>query len=85
VSIGGNVSGSVIVTGDNNQVHQQTTAASFPGTPASSVAEPAALAIWREKLEFLLAQEPLVTDPAQKFALKKQIEEAQAKIRALGG
>ena len=38
---------------------------------------------WREKLDFLLEEEPLITDPDQKFALKKRIEEARAKLREL--
>jgi hypothetical protein len=42
-----------------------------------------ALAVWREKLEFLLAQEAVVSDPNQKFALHKQIAEAREKIREL--
>ncbi|MBF0551670.1 MAG: toll/interleukin-1 receptor domain-containing protein [Deltaproteobacteria bacterium] len=46
----------------------------FPGMPSS------ALDVWREKLEFLRCQEPIITDPAQKFALKKQIQEAEAKV-----
>ena len=43
-----------------------------------------AVAIWQEKLEFLQAQEAIVADPSQKFALRKQIEEAQRKIQELG-
>ncbi|MBL8470424.1 MAG: toll/interleukin-1 receptor domain-containing protein [Rhodocyclaceae bacterium] len=42
-----------------------------------------ALAIWLEKLEFLRQQEAIAADAAQKFAIKKQIEEAEAKIREL--
>ncbi len=48
-----------------------------PGTPSS------AASIWQEKLEFLRQQEAICADPAQKFALKKQIEEAEAKLKAL--
>lgn len=44
-----------------------------------------ALTIWRERLDFLQQQEAIASDSAQKFTLKKQIEEAQAKIRELGG
>ena len=47
---------------------------SFPG------AESKALGVWREKLEFLQAQEPLITSPDQKFAIRKQIEEAEKRI-----
>ena len=41
------------------------------------------LDIWREKLEFLLRHEAIVSDPGQKFTLKKQIAEVEAKIREL--
>jgi hypothetical protein len=51
----------------------------FPGVASS------ALAVWREKLEFLRSQEPIIVDPAQKFALQKQIQETVAKVRELGG
>lgn len=46
----------------------------FPGSASSAVY------VWREKLEFLRSQEPTIVDPAQKFALQKQIQEAKAKI-----
>jgi hypothetical protein len=39
----------------------------------------------REKLAFLQEEEAKAADPAQKFQLRKQIEEAQAKILNLGG
>jgi len=39
--------------------------------------------LWQEKLSFLQEQEAITADPAQKFALKKQIEEAKAKIKEL--
>lgn len=42
-------------------------------------------AVWQEKLDYLQQQEAIVSDPAQKFALKKQIEEAEQKIREFGG
>lgn len=41
------------------------------------------LDIWREKLDFLMSQEAVVSDPGQKFTLKKQIAEVEAKIREL--
>jgi hypothetical protein len=44
-----------------------------------------ALALWREKLDFLLEQEALAVDAAQIFTLRKRIEEAQKKIQELGG
>ena len=57
-----------------------------PATPAASAAPAGgALAIWRDKLAFLLVEEAISVDPAMKFRLKHLIEEAQAKIRALGG
>lgn len=45
----------------------------------------AAMSIWKEKLGYLREQEAFVSDPAQKFTLKKNIEEAETKIRELGG
>ena len=39
--------------------------------------------IWREKLDYLLEQEAMTADPATKFALRKQIEEARNKIDGL--
>ncbi len=51
----------------------------FPGQASTAVE------VWREKLEFLQAQEPLLTAPDQKFTLTKQIEEAQRKIEELDG
>jgi len=44
-----------------------------------------ALGVWQEKLDYLRQQEAIASDPAQKFAIKKQIEEAKEKIRELGG
>jgi tetratricopeptide (TPR) repeat protein len=65
-------------------------APSFPGTPApmqqirtTPNRTGGALAIWQEKLEFLRGQEAIAADAAQKFALKKQIEEAMEKISEL--
>jgi hypothetical protein len=49
--------------------------------PPGATKPSAALAIWKEKLEFLHLQEAIISDPAQKFTIKKQIEEAEAKIR----
>lgn len=54
-------------------------------SPPPSIPNPAALAQWREQLEYLQVQEAIVADPAQKFALKKQIETAKGKIREYGG
>ncbi|HLX10570.1 MAG TPA: TIR domain-containing protein [Thermoanaerobaculia bacterium] len=57
-------------------------AASYPGgaPPAGS-----ALAVWHEKLDFLEVQEASAADPAQLFALRKQIENARLRIESLGG
>ncbi len=54
-------------------------------TPRTLPSEAAsAVALWREKIEFLRQQEAITSDPAQKFSLKKQIQEAEAKIAELG-
>lgn len=51
----------------------------------TSLHEGGSMAVWKEKLEYLREQEAIIADPAQKFALKKQIEEAERKIHELGG
>ena len=76
VHIGGNVSRSVIVTG------------SEPGgyvsrAGATRIVESTACQIWRQKLAYLLKSEATINDPAAKFALSRQIEEARAKIEEL--
>ena len=53
--------------------------------PTVSTQTSGAVAIWQEKLAFLQEQEAITADPGQKFALKKQIQEAQQKIRELSG
>ncbi|HVG06270.1 MAG TPA: TIR domain-containing protein [Thermoanaerobaculia bacterium] len=60
---------------------------SFPGVSPAAAANPGsgALAIWKEKLEFLLKAEATASDPAQQFTLQQQIKEARAKIQELGG
>ena len=50
-----------------------------PGVKSSGSAS----SLWREKLEFLREQEAIASDPAQKYSLKKQIEEALHKISTL--
>jgi hypothetical protein len=59
----------------------------FPGVSPAAAANlgSGALAIWKEKLNFLLEQEPQAEGATQKFALRKQIEEARKKIQELGG
>ena len=44
-----------------------------------------ALAAWRQKLALLQIEEAKVVDPAHKFKIQRDIDEAQAKIRELGG
>lgn len=56
-----------------------------PQTSSSSGASSPAITLWKEKLEFLQAQEVTAVSADQKFAIKKQIEEAKQKIRDLGG
>ncbi len=53
--------------------------------PTASTQTSGAVALWQQKLAFLQEQEAITADPSQKFALKKQIEEAQQKIRDLNG
>ncbi|MEM6838762.1 MAG: TIR domain-containing protein [Cyanobacteria bacterium P01_C01_bin.120] len=53
--------------------------------PTASPPTGGAVDLWQQKLAFLQEQEAIAADAAQKFALKKQIEEAQQKIRELGG
>ena len=66
-------------------------AVAYPKQPQANPKQPqakvgsSALSLWREKLEFLREQEALAVDASQKFALRKQIEEAESKIRELGG
>ncbi|HVT19011.1 MAG TPA: toll/interleukin-1 receptor domain-containing protein [Thermoanaerobaculia bacterium] len=54
--------------------------AAYPGKELSGGG---ALRLWREKLEYLEEHEAIAADPAQKFALCKQIEEARRRIREL--
>ena len=45
-----------------------------------------ALAIWRQRLEFMLVEDALCVDPAMKFRLEaSDCNEAEEKIRSLGG
>ncbi len=46
--------------------------------------ESGAATLWREKLAMLLEAEAIETDPAQRFKLAKQIEEARRKLDELG-
>jgi tetratricopeptide (TPR) repeat protein len=49
------------------------------------VAPSPALAIWQKKLAFLQGEEAKASDADQKFSIQQRIEEAQEKIRELGG
>jgi len=40
--------------------------------------------MWRKKLDFLLSEEAKAFDPAAKFKIQQDIEEARQKIRELG-
>ena len=60
-----------------NEARERAHAATTP-KPTSR-----ALALWQEKLAFLQEQEAIVADPAQKYALRIQIQEAEEKIREL--
>jgi V8-like Glu-specific endopeptidase len=44
-----------------------------------------ALAIWQEKLDFLLVEEAVCIDPSMKFRIRHLITEAKTKIQDLGG
>jgi TIR domain-containing protein len=69
--------------------HPANPAPAYPGgappAPSSPGGGSRALALWQEKLAFLEEQEAIAVDAVQKFALKKQIDEARARIREQGG
>ncbi len=52
--------------------------------PAAASAEGDALAIWQEKLAYLLREEAIASDANAKFTLKQRIKEARARIGELG-
>ena len=60
----------------------ESSADSPPGVDAQSSP---ALAIWREKLDFLLVEEAVCVDPDMRFRLKHLIAEAKDKLRLSGG
>jgi hypothetical protein len=60
---------------------QRISSPAAPRRPRNS----AALELWHEKLSYLQQQEAISAEAAQKFALKKLIEEARDKIIELGG
>jgi len=47
-------------------------------------ANPRARQVWRAKLDFLMAEEAKASDPEKRFTLRRQIEEAKARVAALG-
>lgn len=51
----------------------------------TSIKTSRAMKKWQEKLDFLLEELATTSNPAQKFEIKSQIEEAKAKIAELGG
>jgi nucleoside phosphorylase len=52
---------------------------------STAAADSPVLKIWRDKLAFLLEQEPLTVDPDAKYRLRHLVDEARAKIREHGG
>jgi hypothetical protein len=44
-----------------------------------------ALKLWQEKLAFLLKEEAITDEPAQRFSLAQRIKEARQMIRELSG
>ncbi len=58
-----------------------------PGPPGDTLTglHAEALAVWTEKLGFLLAEEAKLSDADQKFSIKQRIRECRAKIRELSG
>jgi hypothetical protein len=57
----------------------------LPGSPLATRAPSPAVALWRKKLDFLLSEEAKAFDPAAKFKIQQDIEEARQKIRELEG
>jgi hypothetical protein len=51
--------------------------------PPESVRGAGAAAVWQEKLDYLRTQEAILSDPAQRFTVAKQIAEAEEKLREL--
>jgi hypothetical protein len=83
-----------VAPGPRGELKVKPRATAQPLTFGSTVARPGAgaasesqspLAIWREKLDFLLIEEATSSDPAARFRLKHLIAEARERIRSLGG
>lgn len=62
--------GGKVSSKENNRIQVKT----FPGKGSSAVA------IWQEKLDYLREQEAIVSDPSQKFSIRKLIQEAEGKL-----
>ncbi|KAA6187908.1 5'-methylthioadenosine/S-adenosylhomocysteine nucleosidase [Thiohalocapsa marina] len=54
------------------------------GRPEAVVPHSTAIARWRERLDFLMEREAVVSSPGQQFELRHQIDECRAKLRELG-
>jgi hypothetical protein len=54
-------------------------------SPSSNEPRSATLAVWRDKLAFLLEEEAKASDAEQKFSIRQRIAEARTKIRELEG
>jgi hypothetical protein len=63
----------------------QKVKAAEPTHSQASNAQTSLVTLWQKKLDFLQKQEAIASDPAQKFTLAEQIEEAKAKIKEHGG
>ncbi|MEN6490290.1 MAG: hypothetical protein ABFD66_15660 [Smithella sp.] len=76
---------------NNKDIHAKPPAVETGMSPShgsylsTSSAGTKALEIWQKKLDFLLAEEAKTADADQKFSIQQRIEEAQKKIKELGG
>lgn len=69
---------------DDNLAAAMPDAHPFPNVPdVNSPTADAALQAWKEKLSFYQLKLAITSDPAQKFNLRKLIDEAQSSIRSL--
>jgi hypothetical protein len=53
--------------------------------PAQAGSAPEALKVWRERLEFLRVEQAKAVSAAEKFNIRKEIQEAEENIRKYGG
>lgn len=70
---------------ESNAGHSPASSLPSRSTPPAPSRSPPALKIWQEKLDHFEQERAITADPARKFELDKQIAEAKAKIRELGG